>query len=62
VSIAHASNVQIERPGVRYAKIVAPEVPLTLGLAHRHQDESPLLDRFLATVGEEEGAFQQNLL
>jgi DNA-binding transcriptional LysR family regulator len=62
VSIAHASNVQIERPGVRYAKIVEPEVPLTLGLAHRHQDESPLLDRFLATVEKKETAFQQNLL
>ena len=62
VSIAHASNVQIERPGVRYAKIVEPEVPLTLGIAHRHQDESPLLDRFLATVDAEQEAFQQPLL
>jgi len=62
VSIAHASNVQIERPGVRYAKIVEPTVPLTLGLAHRHDDESPLLGRFLETVAAEQGAFEQNLL
>ena len=62
VSIAHASNVQIERPGVRYAKIVEPEVPLTLGLVHRQEDDSPLLDRFLATVEKKETAFQQNLL
>jgi DNA-binding transcriptional LysR family regulator len=62
VSIAHASNVQIERPGVRYAKIVEPTVPLTLGLAHRHNDDSPLLDRFLATVDAEQEAFQQPLL
>ena len=62
VSIAHASNVQIQRPGVRYAKIVEPTVPLTLGLAHRHDDESPLLGRFLETVAAEQGAFEQNLL
>jgi DNA-binding transcriptional LysR family regulator len=62
VSIAHASNVQIQRPGVRYAKIVEPTVPLTLGLAHRHDDESPLLGRFLETVEVEQDAFQQNLL
>ena len=62
VSIAHASNVQIERPGVRYAKIVEPTVPLTLGLVHRQEDNSPLLDRFLATVEKKETAFQQNLL
>jgi DNA-binding transcriptional LysR family regulator len=62
VSIAHASNVQIQRPGVRYAKIVEPTVPLTLGVAHRHDDGSPLLDRFLETVAEEQGAFQQSLL
>jgi DNA-binding transcriptional LysR family regulator len=61
VSIAHASNVQIQRPGVRYAKIVEPTVPLTLGLVHRHDDETPLLARFLETVEEEQGAFQQTL-
>lgn len=58
LSIAHASNAHIERPGVKYAKIVEPEVSITLGLAHRHDDESPLLDRFLKTV-EEENAFRQ---
>ena len=62
VSIAHASNVQIQRPGVRYAKIVEPTVPLTLGVAHRRDDDSPLLDRFLETVEAEQGAFQQALL
>ncbi|MFO8099975.1 MAG: LysR family transcriptional regulator [Salinibacter sp.] len=56
VSVAHASNVHIQRPGVRYATIVEPTVPLTLGLATRHDDDSPLLDRFLATV-EAEQAF-----
>ena len=50
VSIAHASNVQIQRPGVRYATIVEPTVPLTLGIAHRHADESSLLRRFLDTL------------
>ena len=60
VSIAHASNVQIQRPGVRYATIVEPTVPITLGLAHRHNDESPLLDRFLETVREEQEAFRQS--
>jgi DNA-binding transcriptional LysR family regulator len=62
VSIAHASNVQIQRPGVRYAKIVEPTVPLTLGVASRRDDDSPLLDRFLETVAAEQGAFEQNLL
>ena len=62
VSMAHASNVQIQRPGVRYAKIVEPTVPLTLGLARRHNDESPLLDRFLATVTEEKDAFDVDLV
>jgi hypothetical protein len=37
-------------------------VPLTLGLVHRQDDESPLLDRFLETVATEQGAFEQNLL
>lgn len=60
VSIAHASNVQIQRPGVRYAEIVEPTVPLTLGLAHRHDDDSPLLERFLETVEDEKEAFQQH--
>ena len=60
MSIAHASNVQIQRPGVRYAKIVEPTVPLTLGLAHRHEDDSPLLNRFLETVADEQDAFTQN--
>lgn len=62
VSIAHASNVQIQRPGVRYAKIVQPTVPLTLGLAHRHGEDAPLLDRFLETVEEKKHAFQQHSL
>jgi DNA-binding transcriptional LysR family regulator len=62
VSIAHASNVQIQRPGVRYAKIVEPTVPLTLGVAYRRDDDSPLLDRFLETVEAEQDAFQQTLL
>lgn len=44
VSIAHASNVQIQRPGVRYARITEPEVPLTLGIARRHDDDSPIVD------------------
>ena len=61
ISIAHASNVQIQRPGVRYATLVEPTVPLTLGLAHRHEDDSPLLERFLQTVEEQEAAFQQGL-
>ncbi len=60
VSIAHASNLQIQRPGVRYAKIVQPTVPLTLGLAYRHGEDSPLLDRFLETVGEQKEAFQSH--
>jgi hypothetical protein len=50
----HASNVHIRRPGVHYARIVEPTVPLTLGLAHRHGDASTLLDGFLETVGEGE--------
>ncbi|PSQ90608.1 MAG: LysR family transcriptional regulator, partial [Bacteroidetes bacterium QH_2_63_10] len=58
VSIAHASNLQIQRPGVRYAKIVEPTVPLTLGLVHRREEDSPLLDRFLETVEEKKGAFE----
>ena len=58
VSIAHASNLQIQRPGVRYAKIVEPTVPLTLGLVHRREEDSPLLDRFLETVEENKGAFE----
>jgi DNA-binding transcriptional LysR family regulator len=58
VSIVHASNTQIQRPGVRYAKIVEPTVPLTLGLAHRHDDDAPLLARFLETVTEKQGAFR----
>ena len=62
VSIAHASNVQIQRPGVRYAKIVQPTVPLTLGLAYRHDEDSPLLDRFLETVVGEKNAFRQRSL
>jgi DNA-binding transcriptional LysR family regulator len=62
VSIAHASNVQIQRPGVRYAKIVEPTVPLTLGVASRRDDDSPLLDRFLETVKAEQEAFQEALL
>jgi DNA-binding transcriptional LysR family regulator len=60
VSIAHASNAHIQRPGVRYATIVEPRVPLTLGLAHRHDDDSPLLDRFLQTVAEEQSAFRRD--
>ena len=60
VSIAHASNVQIQRPGVGYAKIVEPTVPLTLGLAYRRDNDSPLLDRFLETVADEQDAFTQN--
>lgn len=62
VSIVHASNVQIQRPGVRYAKIVQPTVPLTLGLAHRHGEDSALLDRFLQTVEEKKDAFHQHSL
>jgi len=57
VSIAHASNVQIQRPGVTYAKIAEPTVPLTLGMAYRQDNESPLLERFLQTVTEEKDAF-----
>ena len=56
VSVAHASNVHVQRPGVHYATLVEPTVPLTLGLATRHDDESPLLERFLTTV-EDEQAF-----
>jgi hypothetical protein len=44
--------VHIRRPGVHYARIVEPTVPLTLGLAHRHGDASTLLDGFLETVRE----------
>jgi DNA-binding transcriptional LysR family regulator len=62
VSTAHASNAQIQRPGVRYAKIVEPTVPLTLGVAYRRDDESSLLDRFLETVEAEQGSFEQTLL
>ncbi len=62
VSVAHASNVQIERPGVTYAKIAEPTVPLTLGVAYRRDEESPLLERFLETVEAEEEAFEQTLL
>jgi DNA-binding transcriptional LysR family regulator len=54
ISVVHASNVHIRRPGVHYARIVEPTVPLTLGLAHRHGDASMLLDGFLETVGEGE--------
>jgi hypothetical protein len=54
--------VQIQRPGVRYAKIVEPTVPLTLGVAYRRDADSPLLNRFLETVEDEQGAFEQNLL
>ena len=62
VSIAHASNVQIRRPGVTYAKITDPTVPLTLGVAYRQADRSSLLERFLETVDEERDAFSPSSL
>lgn len=57
VSIAHYSNLQIQRPGVRYAVITAPKVPLTLGLAHRQPDDSPILRHLLDALTNTE-AFQ----
>lgn len=54
VSIAHYSNLQIQRPGVRYAVITEPEVPLTLGLAHRPSDDSAVLHRLLDLVEDTE--------
>ena len=54
VSIAHYSNLQIQRPGVRYAVITEPDVPLTLGLAHRPADDSAVLRRLLDLVEDTE--------
>ena len=56
ISVAHASNAQVKRPGVQYAQIVEPTVSLTLGAAHRHNDASPLLLQFLDMI-EQEKAF-----
>jgi len=50
VSIAHVSNTQIQRPGVRYALIAEPEVPLPLGLAVRADDASPVLPHLLDAI------------
>jgi DNA-binding transcriptional LysR family regulator len=61
VSIAHASNVQIQRPGVTYAKICEPSIPLTLGVAYRQNDDSPLLQRFLKTLRREQDAFSSTV-
>ena len=50
VSIAHVSNTHIQRPGVRYALITEPEVPLTLGLAVRPDEASPVLQHLLDAI------------
>ena len=50
VAIAHQSSTQIQRPGVRYALLTEPQVPLTLGVAWRPDEPSPVLERFLRVV------------
>ena len=52
VSIAHQSSTQIQRPGVCYALLTDPQVPLTLGVAWRQGRASPVLKRFLQAVRE----------
>lgn len=47
VSIAHHSNLQIQRPGVQYALITEPEVSLRLGVAYRQDDDRPVLANLL---------------
>jgi DNA-binding transcriptional LysR family regulator len=52
VSIAHHSNLQIRRPGVRYAVITEPEIPLNLGVAYRQQEDSQVVTRLLDVLGQ----------
>jgi len=54
VSIAHHSNLQIQRPGVRYAVITDPEIPLNLGVAYRQQEDSQVVGRLLEILEQTE--------
>jgi len=55
VGTVHAARVQPGYPGVAYARLVEPGLTIETGVAWRRGDESPLLARFLETVGVGDG-------
>lgn len=50
VSIAHRSRARSRYPGVCYALITEPVIPLRMGVAWRQDDVSPVLERFLQVI------------
>jgi DNA-binding transcriptional LysR family regulator len=53
VAVAHPSSTQVQRPGVVYARLTEPQVPLTLGAARpQSTDDAPeaVRERFLRAM------------
>jgi DNA-binding transcriptional LysR family regulator len=50
VAFAHPSSRRVQRPGVRYARLTEPQVPLTMGVAWPQGDGPAVRERFLEAV------------
>lgn len=52
VSTAHRTRAQSHYPGVNYALLVEPVIPIRMGMVWRQGDPSSVLERFLQGAGE----------
>lgn len=53
VSLAHRSTAQLRPPGVRFAILSDPSLPMRTGLASRKEETGPVTNRFLSVAREQ---------